>query len=113
MNEQDIINQAAENKAALDNGELAPSRVQSVQKVVKQPDGSTELVDVPPAVVQAATRLRKARTDSGMTQKAFAELLGVPISTFRNYEQYITETPPPVLKLAVIAATHPELISAS
>lgn len=110
MNEQDIINQAAEDKAALDNGELAPTRV---QKVVKHPDGSTELVDVPPAVVQAATRLRKARTDSGMTQKAFAELLGVPISTFRNYEQYITETPPPVLKLAVIAATHPELISAA
>ena len=110
MNEQDIIKQAAEDKAALDKGKLTPSRV---QKVVKHPDGSTELVDVPAAVVQAATRLRKARADSGMTQKAFAELLGVPISTYRNYEQYITETPPPVLKLAVIAASHPELIDAA
>lgn len=110
MNEQDIINQAAKDKAALDKGELTPSRV---QKVVKQPDGSTELVDVPTAVVKAATRLRKARQDSGMTQNAFAELLGVPISTYRNYEQYITETPPPVLKLAVIAAIHPELIDAA
>ena len=110
MNEQDIIKQAAEDKAALDKGELTPSRV---EKVVKHPDGSTELVEVPAAVVQAATRLQKARADSGMTQKAFAELLGVPISTYRNYEQYITETPPPVLKLAVIAASHPELIGAA
>ena len=43
----------------------------------------------------------------------FAELLGVPISTYRNDEQHITETPPPVLKLAVIAASHPELIDGS
>ncbi|MCH7225429.1 helix-turn-helix transcriptional regulator [Verrucomicrobiaceae bacterium E54] len=48
-----------------------------------------------------------------MTQKSFAKLLGVPISTYRNYEQYITETPPPVLKLAVIAASHTELIDAA
>ena len=108
MNEQDIINQTAKDKAALDKGDLTPSRV---QKVMKHPNGSTELVDVPAAVVQAATRLRKARQDSGMTQNAFAELLGVPISTYRNYEQYITETPPPVLKLAAIASTDPDMVS--
>jgi DNA-binding transcriptional regulator YiaG len=110
MNEQDIINQTAKDKAALDKGDLTPSRV---QKVMKHPNGSTELVDIPALVLKAATRLRKARADSDMTQMAFAELLGVPISTYRNYEQYITEVPPPVLKLAAIAAIHPELIDAA
>ena len=35
---------------------------------------------------------------------------GGPISTYRNDRQHLTKTPPPVLKLAVIAASHPELI---
>jgi len=46
-----------------------------------------------------------------MTQQAFADLLGVPLSTYRNYEQYITATPPPVMKLAAIASSNPEIVS--
>jgi DNA-binding transcriptional regulator YiaG len=110
MNEKEIIQQSLKDKAALDTGNLTPSRV---QKVVKKANGTAELIDVPAAVVKAATRLRKLRNKAAMTQKSFAKLLGIPLSTYRNYEQYVTETPSPVLKLASIAATNPELVSAA
>jgi DNA-binding transcriptional regulator YiaG len=110
MNEKEIIQQALKDKAALDTGNLTPGRV---QKVVKKANGKAELIDVPTAVVKAATRLRKLRNKATLTQESFAKLLGLPLSTYRNYEQYVTETPPPVLKLASIAATHPELVSAA
>ncbi len=109
MNEQEIINQAARDKAALDSGEINPSRV---QKTVRKPDGTVELVDVPPSVIVPATRLLKLRRQADMTQQEFAILLGVPLSTYRNYEQFITETPLSVLKLAAIAAKHPEMLKA-
>ncbi len=109
MNEQDIIKQAARDKTALDKGELTPSRV---QKAVKQADDSVKLVDVPSSVLDSATRLIKARHDADMTQNEFASLLGVPLSTYRNYEQYITETPLSVLKLAAIAVTNPAVLAA-
>ena len=110
MKEKDIIAQALKDKAALDSGSLAPSRV---QKAVKKANGKVEFIDIPASVVKAATHLRSHRSRAKMTQPAFAKLLGVPLSTYRNYEQYITETPPPVLKLASIAATNPELVSAA
>ena len=36
--------------------------------------------------IQIGNKLRKARTEKGYTQKQFAELVGIPYSTYSNYE---------------------------
>ncbi|MGE9267724.1 MAG: helix-turn-helix domain-containing protein [Verrucomicrobiales bacterium] len=107
MNEEELIQQAAAEQNALRDGKLAPSRV---QKVVRGKNGEISLRDIPAKTVAAATQLREARSRSGMTQKDFAELLGVPLSSYRKYEQYLVRPPQPVLKLSAIAARSPELI---
>lgn len=110
MKEEDEIKKAAAIQVAMETGQIAPSRV---QKVVTDAGGkAVSFTNVSPAVVAAATGLRKARSEAGMSQRDFAEILGVPLSTYRNYEQYITFTPKTVRKLAVLAAANPESVRA-
>lgn len=39
------------------------------------------------------------RKNTGMSQNDFAEYLGIPVGTLRNWEQGICKCPPYVLKL--------------
>lgn len=43
--------------------------------------------------------IRELRTESGMTQKAFAELYGIPLSTLRKWEQGEASPAPYMLQL--------------
>ena len=61
------------------------------------PDGA------PPAALTPAT----VRARTGLTQAAFAQALGVPLQTWRNWEQGRTRLDPAVRSLlAVVAADH-------
>ncbi|WP_430622555.1 helix-turn-helix domain-containing protein [Adlercreutzia faecimuris] len=48
-------------------------------------------------------RLRQARMDAGLTQQALADLIGVSLRNYQNYEQGSRN--PPLDTLASIAAT--------
>lgn len=50
--------------------------------------------------------IRELRESTGLTQKAFAELFDIPVSTLRKWEQGEASPPPYVLKL--IARSLPE-----
>ena len=54
--------------------------------------------------------IRELRDATGMTQKAFAEMYGIPLSTLRKWEQGESSPAPYVLKL--IAKTLPSTNSA-
>ena len=50
-------------------------------------------------------RIRELRDKTGLTQKAFAELYGIPVSTLRKWEQ--AESSPPDYVLRLLARAMP------
>jgi putative transcriptional regulator len=53
---------------------------------------------------------RAIRNRLGLTQEAFALLLGVPLSTLRNWEQGRRAPSGPALRLLQVAERHPEAL---
>lgn len=51
---------------------------------------------------------RAVRAQLGMTQDQFAELLGVPVGTLRNWEQRIRKPAGAAKTLLRVAAKHPK-----
>jgi putative transcriptional regulator len=65
-----------------------------------------------PARVTKLTREhpRVVRTQLGMTQEQFAEMLGVPVGTLRNWEQGIRQPGGAAKTLLRVAAKHPKAV---
>jgi putative transcriptional regulator len=53
---------------------------------------------------------RAVRSQLGMTQEQFADLLGVPVGTLRNWEQGIREPGGAAKALLRVAAKHPKAV---
>lgn len=53
---------------------------------------------------------RAVRARMGLTQEAFAALLGVPLATLRNWEQGRRSPSGPALRLLEVADRHPEAL---
>lgn len=53
---------------------------------------------------------RVVRTQLGMTQEQFAEMLGVPVGTLRNWEQGIRKPAGAAKTLLRVAAKHPKAV---
>lgn len=53
---------------------------------------------------------RAVRSRLGMTQEAFAQMLGVPLGTLRNWEQGIREPAGAAKALLRVAAKHPKMV---
>lgn len=103
MNEKQMIKEAMEDKTSIDKGEVVPAMV---ERVVKTASG-IKFVAVQRSIVEGVAELKKCRHETGdgvMTQKDFSALLGIPLSTYRKYEQHESRIPVPVLKLAKIAS---------
>lgn len=55
--------------------------------------------------------VRQARQKSGLTQADFAERIGTPVATLRDWEQGRFSPPGAALKLLQLIVKHPELSS--
>ena len=93
-----------------------------IEKVAKaiEADAGEALPDVRQALAEAREAMgrvttpeqilvRQARMQSGLTQAAFAERIGTPLATLRDWEQGRFELPGAVLCLLRLIVKHPEL----
>ncbi|MCF7731678.1 MAG: helix-turn-helix domain-containing protein [Akkermansiaceae bacterium] len=102
-------------KEALERGERAPSRVFRLER---QPDGSITRVAVDAEsqrhnsanAWEAKSEVAKVRQSLGLTQEAFASLLGIGLSTLRSWEQGKREPSGAARMLITIALKHPEVL---
>lgn len=102
-------------KDALMKGERAPSRVFRIEQ---NPDGSYSRVVVNPEsqrrrsanAWKAKSEVAKVRQSLGLTQKDFAGLLGIGLSTLRSWEQNKREPSGAARMLIAIALKHPEVL---
>jgi putative transcriptional regulator len=60
--------------------------------------------------IEAGTDVAAVRRFVGMTQRAFAEALGISVATLRNWEQGRRQPEGPALPLLRIAVRHPEVL---
>ncbi|WP_296661748.1 helix-turn-helix domain-containing protein [Paraburkholderia sp.] len=94
----------------------------NVEKIAKaiEADAGESLPDLRQALEEARTRagrvttpeqilVRQAREASNMTQAAFAERIGTPVATLRDWEQGRFAPPGAVLCLLRLIIKHPEL----
>lgn len=102
-------------KDALIKGERAPSRVFRIEK---RPDGTFSRVSVNPEsqrrrsakAWEAKSEVAKVRQSLDLTQEAFADLLGIGLSTLRSWEQRKREPSGAARMLISIALKHPEVL---
>ncbi len=102
-------------KDALERGERTPARVFSIEK---KPDGTFSRIAVNPEsqrrksakAWEAKSEVAKARQSLALTQKAFADLLGIGLSTLRSWEQKKREPSGAARMLIAIALKHPEVL---
>jgi DNA-binding transcriptional regulator YiaG len=102
-------------KDALERGECTPSRVFRIEK---RPDGSFSRIAVNSETQrrksakawEAKSEVAKVRHSLDMTQEAFADLLGVGLSTLRSWEQRKREPSGAARMLISIALKHPEVL---
>jgi DNA-binding transcriptional regulator YiaG len=102
-------------KDALERGERAPARVFRMEK---RPDGSFSRVAVNPEIQrrksakawEAKSEVAKVRQSLDLTQEAFADLLGIGLSTLRSWEQKKREPSGAARMLISIALKHPEVL---
>ncbi len=105
MNEQDIIARAKRNKAALENGTRTPARTSRMRR---HADGTySEEVVFDATVDPDYTDIRKSL---GITQKTFAELLGITENSYALIERGERAASTSVKKLVRIAAKHPQVL---
>ncbi len=69
-------------------------------------------MEVPPAQIHFTGEPdpREIRARMGLSQEAFAALLGISVRTLQNWEQGRREPTGPAMKLLQIAAAHPEVL---
>ena len=102
-------------KDALMKGERAPSRVFRIEQ---SPDGTFSRVAVDPESQRrksakawaTKSEVAKVRHSLGLTQEAFADLLGIGLSTLRSWEQNKREPSGAARMLITIALKHPEVL---
>jgi DNA-binding transcriptional regulator YiaG len=102
-------------KDALERGVRAPSRVFRVER---RPDGTFSRVEVNPETQrrksakawEAKSEVAKVRQSLDLTQEAFADLLGIGLSTLRSWEQKKREPSGAARMLIAIALKHPEVL---
>jgi DNA-binding transcriptional regulator YiaG len=102
-------------KEALERGERTPSRVFLIEK---RPDGTFTRVAVNPETQrrksakawEAKSEVAKVRHSLDLTQEAFADLLGIGLSTLRSWEQKKREPSGAARMLISIALKHPEVL---
>jgi DNA-binding transcriptional regulator YiaG len=102
-------------KDALERGERTPSRVFRIEK---RPDGTFSRVAVNPETQrrksakawEAKSEVAKVRQSLDLTQEAFADLLGIGLSTLRSWEQRKREPSGAARMLISIALKHPEVL---
>lgn len=102
-------------KEALERGEITPSRVFRIEK---RADGTFSRVEVNPETQrgksakawEAKSEVAKVRHSLDLTQEAFADLLGVGLSTLRSWEQKKREPSGAARMLISIALRHPEVL---
>ena len=102
-------------KDALERGERTPSRVFRIEK---RPDGSFSRIEVNSETQrrrsakawEGKSEVAKVRHSLDLTQQAFADLLGVGLSTLRSWEQRKREPSGAARMLISIALKHPEVL---
>jgi putative transcriptional regulator len=102
-------------KDALLKGERAPSRAFRIEKMS---DGSFKRIALDPEserglsakAWEAKSEVAKARQALNLTQEAFADLLGIGLSTLRSWEQNKREPSGAARMLISIAIKHPEIL---
>ncbi len=102
-------------KDALERGARKSSRVFRMEK---QPDGTFSRVVVDPETQrgksakawEAKSEVAKVRHSLDLTQEAFADLLGIGLSTLRSWEQKKREPSGAARMLIAIALKHPEVL---
>jgi DNA-binding transcriptional regulator YiaG len=102
-------------KDALERGERTPARVFSVEK---KPDGTFSRIAVnsesqrrkSAKAWEAKSEVAKVRQSLDLTQEAFADLLGIGLSTLRSWEQKKREPSGAARMLIAIALKHPEVL---
>ena len=102
-------------KEALERGERMPSRVFQIEK---RPDGTFSRVAVNPETQrrksakawEAKSEVAKVRQSLDLTQEAFANMLGIGLSTLRSWEQKKREPSGAARMLIAIALKHPEVL---
>jgi DNA-binding transcriptional regulator YiaG len=102
-------------KESLERGERAPSRVFQIEKL---PDGTFSRVAVNPEsqrsksakAWEAKNEVAKVRQSLDLRQEAFADLLGIGLSTLRSWEQNKRQPSGAARMLISIALKHPEVL---
>ncbi len=102
-------------KDALERGERTPARVFRIEQ---KPDGAFSRVAVNPDTQrrksakawEAKSEVAKVRQSLDLTQEAFADLLGIGLSTLRSWEQKKREPSGAARMLISIALKHPEVL---
>lgn len=102
-------------KDALVRGERKPSRVFRIEK---RPDGTFSRVAVNPETQrrksakawEVKSEVAKVRQSLDLSQEAFANLLGIGLSTLRSWEQRKREPSGAARMLISIALKHPEVL---
>jgi len=102
-------------KESLERGERRPSRVFRIEK---RADGTLSRVAVDPESQRRKSakawaiksEVAKARQSLNLSQEAFANLLGIGLSTLRSWEQKKREPSGAARMLISIAIKHPEVL---
>lgn len=87
--------------------EFFPQPDGSFRRVITRRDGTVEKDDLIPA---ERVPVAAARAATGMSQTAFAKLLGVSVRTLQEWEQGRKEPSGAAATLLKVAARHPEVL---
>ena len=87
--------------------EFFPRRDGSIRRVISRRDGTIEKDRVIPA---ERAQVARARAATGLSQGAFARLLGVSMRTLQEWEQGRKKPSRAAATLLQVAARHPEVL---
>lgn len=87
--------------------EFIPQADGTVRRVITRRDGTIEKDEV---VTSDRARVALARAATGLSQSAFAKLLGVSVRTLQEWEQGRKLPSGAVATLLKVAARHPEIL---
>ena len=90
--------------------EFFPRRDGSIRRVISRRDGTIEKDHVIPA---ERAQVARARAATGLSQGAFARLLGVSMRTLQEWEQGRKKPSGAAATLLRVAARHPEVLKES
>lgn len=110
-----LIAELTVERRMIDSGEQAPARVWDVRIL---PDGTVSRVQIDPETYrqqraeEAKDTVAAIRHKMGITQAAFAKLLGCSLPTLRKWEQGASQPSGAARTLLVIASRAPDLVRA-